>query len=132
MLKLIKKCLLNNLLLIAIIISVLIIFLSLVNTKQLPVTSIKVSDKVLHAFAYLILFWSWMAVFRKKTSIKTAILLFLVLVSFGILLEYLQGVLTDYRTADWKDAIANSIGLLLGFISFKPIHGLIKNIIKYN
>jgi len=127
MLKLIKKCLLNNLLLIAIIISVSIIFLSLVNTKHLPETSIKVSDKVLHALAYLVLFWSWTAVFRKATSIKTAILIFLVLISFGILLEFLQGVLTDYRTADWKDGIANTAGLLLGFISFKPIHRLLKN-----
>ncbi|HIE46020.1 MAG TPA: hypothetical protein EYP87_07660 [Flavobacteriaceae bacterium] len=127
MLKLIKKCLLNNLVLIALTITVSIIFLSLVNTKQLPETSVKVSDKILHAFAYLVLFWSWMAVFRKTTSIKTAILLFLVLVSFGILLEILQGVLTDYRTADWRDGIANTTGLLLGFISFKPIHRILKN-----
>jgi len=113
--------------LIALTITVSIIFLSLVNTKQLPETSVKVSDKILHAFAYLVLFWSWMAVFRKTTSIKTAILLFLVLVSFGILLEILQGVLTDYRTADWRDGIANTTGLLLGFISFKPIHRILKN-----
>jgi len=119
--------LLNNLVLIALTITVSIIFLSLVNTKQLPETSVKVSDKILHAFAYLVLFWSWMAVFRKTTSIKTAILLFLVLVSFGILLEILQGVLTDYRTADWRDGIANTTGLLLGFISFKPIHRILKN-----
>ena len=105
MLKLIKKCLLNNLVLIALTITVSIIFLSLVNTKQIPEINVKVSDKVLHAFAYLVLFWSWMAVFRKTTSIKTAILLFLVLVSFGILLEILQGVLTDYRTADWRDGM---------------------------
>lgn len=122
MLKLIKRCLLNNLLLIALFVTVAIVFLSLINTNQLPQTEVKVSDKVLHAFAYMVLFWVWMAVFRKDRHIKTAILLFITLVAFGILLEFLQGTLTDYRTADWKDALANTTGLLLGWISFEFIY----------
>lgn len=126
MLKLIKKCLLNNIKIIALLITGLIIFLSLVNTKQLPATSIKISDKISHALAYLVLYWSWIAVFRKKEFFKTAITLFFILVGFGILIELLQGTVTDYRTADWKDAVANTTGLLVGFISFKPIYKLLK------
>lgn len=127
MLKRIKNCLLNNVIIIALVITVSIIYLSLVNTNQLPKISAKVSDKVLHAFAYLVLFWGWIAVFRKKNYLKTALLIFIVLVSFGVFLEFLQAVLTDYRTADWKDAIANTSGLLLGVVTFKPIHQFLKN-----
>lgn len=127
MLKRIKNYLLNNVVVLALIITISIIYLSLVNTNQLPKTSIKVSDKVLHASAYLVLFWGWIAVFRKKNYIKTSLLIFIVLVSFGVFLEFLQAALTDYRTADWKDAIANATGLVLGAFSFKPIHQFLKN-----
>ena len=127
MLKHIKNCLLSNVLLIALTITLSIVFLSLFNTNRLPQTSIKVSDKLLHALAYLVLFWGWMAVFRKSKTLKTAFSLFLVLLFFGIIIELLQGNLTAYRTADWKDVVANTTGLVLGFISFRPIHSLLKS-----
>jgi glycopeptide antibiotics resistance protein len=46
----------------------------------------------------------------------------LTLILFGIILEVLQGALTDYRTADYKDALANTTGVLIGFFSFKVIY----------
>lgn len=37
----------------------------------------------------------------------------LVIVLFGILIEVLQGAVTEYRDPDWADILANSIGVLL-------------------
>ena len=124
MLKHIKSLLLDNSRVIALVITSIIITLSLINTKSLASTNIKVSDKVMHAGAYLILIWSWLHVFSKK---KQRIPILVILIFFGILLEVLQGILTNYRTADWQDVIANIIGLVVGLISFKKVHGFVFN-----
>jgi len=84
----------------------------------------------MHALAYLVLFWAWMAVFRKSKTIKTGFILFLVLLFFGIVLEILQGNMTTYRTADWKDVIANATGLILGLISFRSLCTFLKYRVK--
>jgi len=128
MLKLIKNYLLNNVVFIAIAVSLSIVFLSLVKTDSLPQPTIKVSDKLLHSLAYLGLMWSWLMVFRKELSVKKGFFLFLVLLGFGMILEFLQGVITDYRTPDVMDIIANGIGLLVGIVSFKPLLVLLKKL----
>jgi hypothetical protein len=38
----------------------------------------------------------------------------LALVALGIGMEFAQGALTDYRLRDPRDALANTIGVLLG------------------
>ena len=121
----IENWLLGKALYIALFISITIALLSLINTNQLPKPSVGVSDKVLHVSAYIVLFWSWLLVFRKDSSLKTRLILFMVLFFFGIVLEWMQGELTSYRTADWKDIIANSMGLFLGFFTFNKIYQIV-------
>ncbi len=121
----IENWLLGKALYIALFISTIIALLSLINTNQLPKPSVGVSDKVLHVSAYIVLFWSWLLVFRKDSSLKTRLILFMVLFFFGIVLEWIQGELTSYRTADWKDIIANSICLFLGFFSFNKLYQIV-------
>ena len=124
MLKPIKRWLLDNSLLVAVLTSVLIIILSLIPPSIIPNNNIKVSDKFLHTIAYLGLSWVWLLVFRKKTtSLKFIILLVLVL--FGMILELTQEELTSYRTADWYDVIANTVGIFIGFISFKFMYSFV-------
>ncbi len=125
MLKRIKNWLQVNALFIALVISVIIVLLSLIKTNQLPIASVGVSDKALHSFAYLVLTWSWLLVFRKNTSFKTKLVLFAVLLFFGIILELIQGEITHYRTADWKDVVANAIGILLGIFTFKNAYKIL-------
>jgi VanZ family protein len=120
----IKKWLLDNSLLIAIIVSIIIITLSLINTNQIPKSSIKISDKLMHGLAYLTLFWSWRLVYRKIND-KELILLIFILIVFGIFLEVLQGILTSYRTADWKDVFANIFGILIGTFTFKTAYRIV-------
>ncbi len=123
MLKHIKNWWKDNALIVAIGISLSIIALSLISTNVIPSTSIKVSDKFLHAFAYFILIWSWMVVFREKNTLKRKLILIITLTVFGIILEILQGQMGAQRTPDWKDVLANMLGLGLGMITFKYLLG---------
>ena len=118
MLKHIKNWWKDNALIVAIGISLSIIALSLISVNVIPSTRIKVSDKFLHAFAYFILIWSWMVVFREKKTLKSKLLLIITLTILGIILEALQGGITNYRTADFYDVVANTIGIILATLLF--------------
>jgi len=127
MLKLIKNWLQDKAVYIAVIITVTIVFLSLINPSSIPTPSIHVSDKIMHTFAYFSLMLSWKFVFNKRRELRFSIIIFFLLFLFGIVLELLQASLTTYRTADWRDVIANTIGLLMGLFMY-PI--LYKTIFK--
>ena len=67
MLKLIKKLLEANVLLIAIAITIFIAFLSIANLgKILPNKDLLISDKLNHAIAYFFMALSWFYAFQKK------------------------------------------------------------------
>ena len=125
MLQPIKNWLQDNALLTALLISFVVVILSLINSDVIKTPNINVSDKFLHGLAYTSLMWSWLFVFRNKKTIQIKLFLFIGLLVFGIILEILQGALTTSRTADWKDALANTIGLLVGLISFPFLYKLI-------
>jgi len=118
MLQHIKNWWLDNSLFIAIAVSLGVLFLSLLNSSTLPKYTIGVSDKVLHSFAYMVLIWSWLGYFYEDKSLRTKLILIISLTIFGIILELLQGGSLFNRTTDWKDVVANIIGLVLGALTF--------------
>jgi len=71
------------------------------------------SDKLLHFFTYLLLS-GWFSLVVK--NLKSLWLVLFGLIAFGLLLEYLQG-LTSYRMQDINDAMANSLGVMVGIAS---------------
>ena len=76
-------------------------------------------DKIVHIGAYGILSFSWfLALRRDRKTFKAYSLTILGIVSYGIIIEVLQGVLSDYRKADINDILANFIGVMLAFILF--------------
>lgn len=127
MLQHIKNWWLDNSLFVAISLSLGVIFLSLLNMSVIPSTGVKVSDKALHSIAYMVLMWSWLMYFRDNNSLKNRFLLIISLTVFGIILEVLQGGSLVNRTSDWKDVIANVLGLLLGMLTFGFLYRIIKN-----
>ena len=119
MLRRIKNLLEHNALWIAIAITVAIAVLSLSVTPKLNLgLNIKSSDKYLHALAYFTLSLSWLFVFRNQIGYRIKFVLFTVLAIYGIILEILQQTLTDNRTADLFDELANVTGILLGLLVF--------------
>ncbi len=123
MLQRIKKLLEDNALILAIIASIIIAFLSLTSIPKIDLgIKIKSADKYLHAIAYFTLSVVWyFALYEKlkKNSFKFYVIL--LLIAYGIILEALQGGLTNYRTADFFDVIANTFGIVLATLFFGKI-----------
>ncbi len=88
----------------------LCIALSLVTPPELPETP-PLSDKVGHLLAYGVLAAWAVQLFATRPALVSSLL---ALVALGIGLEYAQGALTETRLADPRDALANTLGVMLG------------------
>lgn len=108
----------DNFFIIAICITITIAYLSLMKIPEVKV-SFGNSDKVYHLLAYFTLTICWLLSFYKKPALKYFIVLSCII--YGIIIEILQHTLTIYRTGDYKDALANTLGIVLGFILFNQI-----------
>jgi VanZ family protein len=78
--------------------------------------NITLGDKIFHAVTYMILSFLWYLTFYynfNKSKSKALIYAMLVSITFGIIIEILQGTVTAYRSADINDVIANTIGVLI-------------------
>lgn len=119
MLKPIKSLLENNAIFIAVVITISILFGSLVKSEFIVVESISVSDKTYHLIAYFLLMLSWLYAFFKEKKFQEYVkYIILGCFIFGIIIEILQGVVTSYRTASYLDILANTIGVLLAVVIF--------------
>jgi len=118
----IRKLLERSALPIAIFLTIFITAISLISLKGVHLIKVSNSDKFGHFIAYFLLSLSWLyalkGIIQKKN--KKYILIF-ILISYGIIIEVLQGVLTTYRQADFYDIIANSAGVLFAAILFRKI-----------
>lgn len=115
MLKLIKTLLKDNIFLIALSITIGILCLSLF---KMPNTGVKIVniDKAYHSLAYFILTLTWLLTFYRKPEKKYFIAI--ACIFFGIIIEILQSTITNYRTGDYLDILANSFGVLLALLIF--------------
>lgn len=86
-----------------------IVVLSLIPTPTMPPVTETWDDKIAHCLAYACVM-AWFAVIAPRASwwrLAGAV------ITLGIALEFCQGLL-PYRTASFADAIANTIGVLIG------------------
>ena len=121
--KLIKSLLRDKSIYIAILLTLAITYLSLANLKG-KVISLSNIDKLYHALAYFSLTVVWLLVFIRKEKKKVVIIL---CIAFGVLMEFLQSNLTDYRSFEYLDMLANTVGVLIGLLFFSRIE---KNLIN--
>jgi len=107
----------RNYLFLAITWAVLIAVLSLVSLKSIPKEYIYGNDKVMK-FIYYDIFVVLLSFAKSKSYFKMKHNLFIIfiVIIYGIVIEILQGVITKNREADIYDAIANSLGAIVGFI----------------
>ena len=81
------------------------------------------SDKIGHLLAYFTLS-AWAAMLFG--SLRARLLAALALVALGIGLEFAQALLTVTRLGDWRDAVANTVGIALGqLVALTPMAGLL-------
>ena len=94
-----------------------ILLLLIAILSLMPVSGVGGGDKIGHVFMYAVLS-SWFSLIVSRTGLLWFVLLGAI--SYGLLMEFLQS-LTDYRGAEFADAVANSIGALLGLLfHFSP------------
>lgn len=87
-----------------------LVYLSLTPEPPQPVRFLN-ADKLEHALAYcLLMLWFSQVYVRRMRRLFTAALL----VAMGITMEFLQGM-TGYRSFEYADMLANSVGVLLGW-----------------
>ena len=74
-------------------------------------------DKWVHIgmFFFLTCSWKWNIVWKYMRPWVWLLLL----IAFGFLLEHLQTWCTSYRSEEWLDAVADTIGVLLAFVFFR-------------
>ena len=115
----IKHLLKGNSLLIALFITVLIGYLSLMSLGFDSPIKISHLDKIEHAIAYFFLGISWLVVIKQystKFSKKGTVVLGCII--YGIIIEILQETITLKRTADVLDVLADIVGVLLALLIF--------------
>ena len=106
---------------VALIYTLSILILSLINLQDIKIIELKSSDKVYHTLSYTLMILLWMVHYKlkfKTITFKHFFVLMLSVIFFGIIIEYLQLFLTSYRSFDWWDVLANTIGVIMGFLLF--------------
>lgn len=80
------------------------------------------ADKWVHASIFFILQILMMRVlYLKQTSVFLYVIIFFSVVAYGGLLEIMQATLFSQRSADWYDFIANTFGVVMAVLLFKPL-----------
>ena len=107
---------------IAIVLTIAVTLGSLVSFEDVKVMPEQYSDKSIHTFAYGLLALSWLLTYKQKAKeLKYGILISGVVFFYGIVIEVLQGVITNNRQSDLYDILANLIGIFISFVLFNII-----------
>jgi VanZ family protein len=89
----------------------LCIVLSLIAAPPIP-ADLPEGDKLGHCLAYVLLAAWAMWIFREARTQRRAMLSLCLL---GVAIEVAQGTLTVHRMMDWRDALADFLGVALGW-----------------
>jgi len=104
---------------ITIVYTLAIIVLSFMKLQDIPELSTSFDDKIFHCIAYAIFCLVWY-LFFKAIKIKSSLIFAIVLsITFGGLIEILQSKLSSYRTTEFFDLLANTLGVLLMAIGIR-------------
>lgn len=114
----IKSLLKHKTLIIAVVITIIIAILSLIKVGKQPI-NFTYLDKIEHALAYFVLTFLWLLAFFRKEKIRTLVVV--LCISYGILMEILQSTVTNYRTFDYLDMLANAFGVIMALLVFRFI-----------
>ncbi len=91
--------------------TLMIILGSLIKVPDVDV-GIQYNDKLIHFVAYFILTGWFVQLYQQQS---TRILIVLMSIGLGLLLELMQGTIS-YRSFDWIDTLANTLGVLSAYL----------------
>ncbi len=103
---------------------VAVVVASLLPARDLPPMPFEGVDKIEHLLAYAAMATGAIMLFASRAT-QAAVAI--ALVALGIGLEFAQGAMTDSRMADGADALANAMGVAIGWTMGRtPVaHGLL-------
>ncbi len=100
----------------AIIYTLAVAYVSLTPLDKYNLPNFNMADKIVHVLLYFFLTFVWLlaypALLRTKWTYIT------IIIAWGILIEFLQAFVVSGRSGDVNDALANSLGSILGLFSF--------------
>ena len=102
------------LLLVAIIYTIWLTIVSLINLNNVPSLGSSFDDKIYHLLAYFVLAILWVTYFKPSQKKHIRLIVFSCMILFGVLLELIQHQLNPNRTYDSYDLIANCLGVVFG------------------
>ncbi|MBL4663839.1 MAG: VanZ family protein [Flavobacteriaceae bacterium] len=103
---------------ISVVYTLCITFLLLFPATNVPKIDVPSFDKIGHVFMFtlLVVLWTLFVWSKgKKRGMKIWFVLFCAFI-YGIIIETIQGLFLETRTADVWDLVANSVGILLGWL----------------
>ena len=98
----------------AIIYTIALVVVSLIDLNGVPSLGSSFDDKIYHCIAYLGLAFLWVTYVKIDGSNNSLIYTFIAVILFGVVLELLQHQLNPNRTYDTYDLMANCVGVVLG------------------
>lgn len=104
--------------------ALIVIFLSLGNTQNIPKINIFIVphlDKIAHLLMYLILsiiLLRDVCIHTRYKKFNSILLTFLICFSIGGIIELMQYLLTTHRNADINDFIFNNLGIIFGLLIY--------------
>ncbi|MEN8136909.1 MAG: VanZ family protein [Bacteroidota bacterium] len=106
----------------------IIALMSLLPGKSIPNELFVVSDKLIHAIIYMV-FTAFMVLalnykLGSKNLNKNYIVSALIALVFGVLIEVFQESMKIGRSGDWKDAMADFVGIIVAYPLVKIVKGL--------
>lgn len=93
-----------------------------------PSLGIDYEDKLIHFVIYFLFTLVWYNAFLKHINLNLALKVVLFAILFGIIIEILQGSLTQTRQFDYYDITANTLGVLAAIPFFKLIKSHVKKL----
>ena len=100
--------------LVAIIYTIWLTIVSLININNVPSLGSSFDDKIYHLVAYFALAILWVTYFKPSQKKHIRLIIFSCLILFGVVLELIQHQLNPNRTYDSYDLIANCFGVMFG------------------
>ena len=106
----------------SILITVIVCYLSLFNPSEMGIENFNIWDKLVHTIMYFgvsSVFWFEYLWNHYKKPHTSGMLLFTMVfpVVLGGVLELAQEYLTECRSGEWVDFIANSLGVIFGAVA---------------
>ncbi len=94
---------------------------SLSKISSIPKLGSSFDDKIYHFLAYAVLTFLCYNYIQHINAKRALVLSVIIAVIYGIIIEGLQSVLTNFRTPDYYDVVANTLGAIVTFICLQYV-----------